>query len=394
MQQAQTPDARNDEAFWLDVRRAFPSQDELLNLNNAAVSPAPLVVQDAVIANYRYANQHPDVNMWERLDSTRTRTKTKLAALADCDAEEIALNRNSSEGLCTAIFGIPLQVGDEVLIADWDYASMRRAWQQRAQREGVRVVNVAFDPLASDDEVVAAYREAITPRTRVLHLTHMLHYTGRVLPAERLCALARHAGILTVVDGAQSFGQIPVSFRRLDCDYFVTSLHKWLCGPIGSGMLIVRASCIDATWPLLAPFDDDPIGIAKFEHWNLGTYCSHVENAIDGAIDFHVSIGIERIHARLRELSRYWVAQASEISGFRLHTPLDSPNLSAVTLFSIDGMDVETIEKRLRDEHAIRVRFRRQAGLAGVRVSPHLYTLKSELDRFVAALRTITAASY
>jgi selenocysteine lyase/cysteine desulfurase len=384
-------DDASDEVFWSAVRRAYPPQGNLLNLNNAGVSPAPLTVQERVIENYRCANRHPDVNMWETLDSSRMRTKAKLAALVDCDVAEIALNRNSSEGLCTAIFGMELRSGDEVLVSEWDYASMRNSWEQRAQREGVRVVQVPFGVMDTDDAIANAYADAITPRTRAMHITHMLHFTGRIMPVERLCALARQHDIQTVVDAAQSFAQVPFSFRELDCDFLAVSLHKWLCAPIGTGMLLVRASRIGTTWPLFGSFDEQPIGIAKFEHWNLGTYCSFIENAIETAVDFHNDIGTHRIHARLRELSRHWIECATDIPGFRLHTPIDTPNLAAVTLFSIDGMDAVTIEERLRSEHAIRVRSRRQGALAGVRVSPHIYTAKSELESFVAALRSVAS---
>ena len=374
---------------WAKVRDAYPPQQPYMNLNNAAVSPAPLVVQDAVAKAYRFANREPDVNMWDGLDAALPGIKKKLAALADCDVEEIAINRNSTEGLCTAISGIDLNAGDEVLLGEWDYASMRKAWNHRRLREGVVVRDIRYDLMDNDDAVVDAYARAITPRTKVLHLTHMIHWTGRVLPVQRLCAMARQHGILTVVDAAQTFAQMPLSFRKLDCDYLATSLHKWLCAPLGTGMLIVKASRIDSTWPLLGPFDPEPLRIEKFDHWNLGTYCSPLETAIEPAIDFHNRLTTERKHARLRELSRYWVQRAADIEGFRIHTPMESPDLGAVTLFSIAGVEPERIEERLKSEYKIRVRVRRQSSLAGVRVSPHVYTLEHELDAFVAALRRI-----
>ena len=193
--------------------------------------------------------------MWTRLDANLPSVKAALAALVDCDPAEIALNRNSTEGLSTVIFGVPMQPGDEVLVSEWDYPSALGGWQQRASREGIRVVRVRFDPLDDDDAIVSAYASALTARTRVMQLTHMLHWTGRVLPAERLCELARERGVVSLVDGAQTFAQMPVSFRTLGCDFFVTSLHKWLGAPVGNGMLIARRDRIASTWPLMAPFD-------------------------------------------------------------------------------------------------------------------------------------------
>ncbi len=378
-----------DENFWEHIREAYPKQQPLMNLNNAAVSPPPLVVEQAMIDAYRLISQNPDVNMWSKLDAALPSIKQQLAALADCSPDEIALNRNSSEGLSTAIFGIPLNAGDQVLVSAWDYPSVRAAWLQRQQREGIEVVSVDFDLMASDDAVFNAYEEAITPRTRVMQLTHMFHWTGRVIPAKRLCQLARSRDIVTVVDGAQTFAQMPVSFRDLDCDFFITSLHKWLGAPVGNGMLIVKQSRIDSTWPLLAPFDPPPLGIDKFDHWNLGTYNSAVQAGIAPAIRFHEEIGVRKIHARLQELTRYWINLAGDISGFRLHTPLDSEELGAVSLFSIDGMDSKKIEQELRQTHRVHVKYRQVREVAGLRVSPHLYMLKSDLDIFVDALRQV-----
>ena len=383
----------NDEAFWERVRAGYPQQQPLLNLNNAAVSPPPLAVEAATIDAFRLISANPDVNMWSRLDAALPSIKQQLAALIECGPEEIALNRNSTEGLCTAIFGIPLVAGDQVLLSAWEYPSVRAAWLQRQQREGIVVVPVAFDLMDGDEAIVAAYAAAITPRTRAMQLTHMFHWNGRVLPAQRLCALARGYGIVTVVDGAQTFAQMPVSFRELGCDYFVTSLHKWLGAPVGNGMLVVRREQIDRTWPLLGPFDPPPLGIDKFDHWNLGTYNSALQAGIAPAIAFHENIGTAVIRARLRELTRYWIERACSIAGFRLHTPIDGDNLGAVSLFSIDGMDSREIEQELRDRHGVHVKFRQVQHLRGLRVSPHIYTLKKELDRFVAALEQVVRDS-
>ncbi len=382
-----------DEAQWAKVRDAFVPQQPLNNLNNASISPPPVVVQDTMIKAYQFANANPDINMWRKLDNSLDGIKKKLALLADCDASEIALNRNSTEGLCTAIFGIPLRTGDEVLLADWDYASMRKAWDQRREREGIVVAPVKFDLMDSDDAIVAAYSKAITSRTKAMQLTHMIHWTGRVLPLERLCKIARERGIQTVVDAAQSFAHIPLSVRNIGCDFFVTSLHKWMCAPFGNGMLVVRSERIDPTWPLLAPFDPPPLKIEKFDHYNLGTYNSAAQTAIEPAIDFHNSIGTAKIFQRLQSLTRYWVERASDIKGFKMHTPMDHPQLGAVSLFSIAGVTPEDIEQRMLETYKFRVRMRRANGLEGVRVSPQIYTLKADLDRFVDGLRQIAKST-
>ncbi len=375
------------EAKWQRVRAAYPAQQPFLNLNNAAVSPPPIIVEEAMIDAYRFISRNPDYNMWSKLDTALPRIKRELAELIDCAPEEIALNRNSSEGLSTAIFGIPLTKGDQVLISAWDYPSARAGWLQRQQREGIEVINCGFGLMDSDDDIIEAYRAAITPQTRVMQLTHMYHWNGRVLPVKRLCEIARERKIITIVDGAQTFAQMPVSFRELDCDFFITSLHKWLGAPVGNGMLIVNERQIDRTWPLLAPFDQPAAHIDKFDHWNLGTYNSAIQAAIAPAIEFHKNIGADRTHARLRELTRYWVSLARDIPGFKLHTPIDTDSVGAISMFSVDDVDMRKLEADLRENHQVHVKYRNVEHIEGLRVSPHIYMLKSDLDAFVNSLR-------
>lgn len=382
----------DDDKYWESVCARYPAQQPLLNLNNAAVSPPSLEVEQRTVEALRFISANPDVNMWSKLDADLPAIKQQLAALADCDPDEIALNRNTTEGLCTAIFGLPLSRGDEVVVCEWDYPSMRAAWRQREQREGIRVVPVDFDPMDGDDAILAAYARALTPRTKAMQITHMLHWTGRLLPAQRLCALAREHGIASVVDGAQTFAQMPLSFRELGCDYFATSLHKWLGAPVGNGMLIVARERIGSTWPLLGPFDPSP-GVDKFDHWNLGTYNSALQAGIAPAIAFHREMGAARIHARLRALTRHWVGMARRIPGFRLHTPIDGDGLGALSLFSIDGTDARRIERELRETHRIHTKYREVRQLRGLRVSPHVYTTLPDLQRFVDALEEVAAGA-
>jgi selenocysteine lyase/cysteine desulfurase len=374
---------RSGDNDWAAVRAAYPKQEPLLNLNNAAVSPPPLVVEEAVIDAFRLISHNPDYNMWSRLDAALPGVKAQLADLVDCRPGEVALNRNSTGGLCAAIFGIPLSPGDEVLVSPWEYPSVRAAW---FQREGIHVTEVDFDLMDDDDAIVKAYAKAVTPRMRALQVTYMSHWTGRVLPAKRLCDLAGEHDVVTIVDGAQIFGQMPVSFRDLGCDYFVTSLHKWLGAPVGNGMLVMKEAVVERTWPLLAPFDPPPLHIDKFDHWNLGTYNSALQAGIAPAIRFHEQIGTRAIHRRLQHLTRYWVDRAREVPGFRLHTPLDSEQLGAVSLFSVDGLDPRAVESELREKHQVHVKYRQARHLEGMRVSPHIYTMEEELDQFVDAL--------
>ncbi len=377
---------------WRAVRAAFPEQAPFVNLDNGCISLPPLAVQSTMLKQYKFANECPCYNMFEVLDNAVPATKARLAKMVGCEPDEIALNRCTTVGMCTAIFGMPLSRGDEVILSRWDYPSMISAWKQRAAREGIILRVAQFGLEDDDDTIIRAYAKEITPRTRAMHMTHMIHWSGRVIPVTEICQAAAARGIRTVVDAAQSFAHIPVDFRRIGCDYLATSFHKWLSGPIGTGMFVVKASRIEETWPLYGTFEELK-GADKFSLSNLGTYNSADHYAINDAIDLHEHIGFERKHRRLQELSRYWVDKARGIQGFRIHSLMDHPGLGGLTAFSIDGMPVERIESRLRDEFKIQTRKRTPEGFRGIRVSPQVYNTFEELDMFVSALRRIAASA-
>ena len=381
-----------EEIDWGSIRTQYPTQKPFLNLDNGCISPPTLEVQRQVISGYQFANENPCYNLFEVLDAAVPAIKVKLAKLVDCDPDEVSLNRCTTVGMCTAIFGMPLSKGDEVILCKWDYPSMISAWKQRAEREGLILKFASFELLDSDESIVAAYTKMITPRTRAIQLTHMIHWTGRVIPVAEICRIANQHSIRTVVDAAQSVAHVPVSFRDIGCDYLATSFHKWLSGPIGTGMLIVKAERIDETWPLFAQYEKLK-GADKFGLSNLGTFDAHSHFAIGQAVDFHNSIGTVRKQKRLQTLTRYWVSQAADIPGFRMHTLMDHPNLAGLSSFSIDNIPVAVIEHRLRQEFKIQTRKRIPEGLQAIRVSPQLYTSMDDLNVFVRALRVIAKTS-
>ncbi len=377
-----------DDINWDAISALYPKQKPFTNLDNGCIGPPIRAVQEKLVDAYRFANENPCYNLFEKLEVTFPEIKVRLAAIGDCDPDELALNRCTTVGMCTAILGMPLKAGDEVLLSHWDYPSMINAWKQRAARDGVVLRFVEFGLMDDDDAVVAAYTRAVTPRTRAMHMTHMIHWSGRVLPVEEICAFARPRDIRTVVDAAQSFAHVPMSIREMGCDYLATSFHKWLSGPIGTGMLYVRADRIEETWPLFPIWEELP-GADKFGMSNLGTFNSAAPYALADAIDFHNRIGLTRKQGRLQYLSHYWVDRAQKIPGFRIHTPMDHPKLGGLTAFSIDGVPVELIEKRLRDDFGIQTRKRTPEGFAGIRVSPQLYNTTAELDALVDAIAHI-----
>jgi selenocysteine lyase/cysteine desulfurase len=264
-------DLATEEDFWYYIQQSFTVSPGLINLNNGGVSPAPITVQDAMKRYYDFSNEAPSYYMWRILDQGREPLRKNLAKLAGSDAEEIAINRNSSEGLETVIFGLQLKAGDEIVAARQDYPNMVNAYKQREMRDGIKIVWINLE-LPSEDEnyLVSQYVNAFTSKTKVVHITHIINWNGQILPVKKIAQEAHKRGIDVVVDGAHSFAHFEFKVPDLDADYFAASLHKWLYAPIGSGMLYVRKNKIKEIYPLFAT-SDNPLkeDIRKFE--NLGT---------------------------------------------------------------------------------------------------------------------------
>ncbi len=279
-------DLATDEDFWYYVQQAYTIAPNFINLNNGGVSPAPKVVADAMKEHYDLSNQGPSYYMWRIVDQGREPLRKNLAQLAGCDKEEIALHRNASEALETIIFGLELKAGDEVVLTKQDYPNMIAAWKQREKREGIKLVWVNLD-LPSEDEnyLVKQYTDAFSPKTKVVQITHMINWIGQKLPVRRIADAAKKKNIDVLVDGAHTFAQFEFQVPDLNCDYFGTSLHKWLGAPIGTGMLYVRKEKIKNVWPLFGAGEKEDEDIRKFEH--LGTRPFFIEEATDKAIDFY-----------------------------------------------------------------------------------------------------------
>jgi selenocysteine lyase/cysteine desulfurase len=379
-----------DERFWREIKYAYTVSPALVNLNNGGVSPQPRVVQEAVEHYNRMSNETPSFYMWRILDKGREPLRSKLANLAGCSSEEIAVNRNASEALETVIFGLRLQRGDEVVVSAYDYPNMENAWKQRAHREGVVLKTAAFDPIHDDEEtILKAYTQAFSRNTKVVHITHMINWNGRILPARKIAEAARKQQIEVLVDGAHSFAHLQYNIPDLQCDYFGTSLHKWLCAPYGSGMLYVRKNKIKNLYPLFASPDPEQQDIRKFE--NLGTRSFAIEQSIPHAIDFHQLIGAALKEQRLRYLRDYWVDRLKEsVPGLELHTPGGPDRSCALSLFSVKGKDNTKLANALFRKYQIHTVSIQKGVLSGIRITPNVYTLEEDLDRFIAAVRLIT----
>ncbi len=383
-------DSVTDEDFWRWIRESFTISPNIINLNNGGVSPQPKIVQDAHIRYYQYANEGPSYFMWRILDMGREPIRERLADLAGCDPEEIAINRNATEGLNSVIFGLPLQAGDEVIVTRQDYPNMLNAWKQREKRDGIKLVYLQLDlPQEDDAYFTAAFQQALTPRTRVVHITHMINWTGQLLPVRQIADIAHRHGCEVIVDGAHTFAHIDFNLRDLGADYFATSLHKWLCAPFGSGMLYIRKEKIARVWALLSNDHPDGDNIRKFE--TLGTRSFASEMAIGAAIDFHETIGSKRKEARLRYLKNYWIEKIRHLPNIRIHSPGKDDWSCAIGNFSIDGWKPEEIDVQLFQAHKIHTVAINWENIHGVRVTPHVYTSLKELDLLARAIEKLAS---
>jgi selenocysteine lyase/cysteine desulfurase len=377
-----------DDDFWGWVRESYTVSPNILNLNNGGVAPQPKVVQDAHIRYYQYCNEAPSYTMWQLLDQGREPLRERLAGLCGCSPEEVAINRNSTEGLNTVIFGLNLRAGDEVVLTRQDYPNMINAWRQREKRDGVKLVWVDL-PLPVDDEsrIVEAYVKAFGPRTRVVHVTHLINWTGQILPVRRIADEARRRGIDVIADGAHTLAHVDFKVPDLGCDYFASSLHKWLSAPFGSGLLYIRKEKVRDVWALLSNNEPDGPDIRKFE--SLGTRSFASEMAIGAALDFHEVIGARRKEARLRYLKDYWVDAVRNLPRVRF-LQSDTPHQScAIANIAIEGKKPEEVAGELFNRHRIHTVAINWEHIHGVRVTPNVYTSTRDLDRLVAAIRKI-----
>ena len=384
-----TPEqAAMDEDYWAVIQNSFTVTRGIINLNNGGVSPSPRIVTEALV---RYIWQQEDATaytMWQILEPQSETIRTGLAELFGCDREEIAITRNASESLEILLMGLDLKPGDEVLSTTQDYGRMLTTLRQRERREGLKLKLIQIPiPPKNLDEITAAFEKGITSRTRLILMSHQINITGQITPVKAVCEMARAKGIETIVDGAHSFAQFDFKQKDIGCDYFGTSLHKWLYSPKGSGMLYVKRDKIEKLWPLMAAESKQSSDIRKFEE--VGTHSAAPRLAIGESLLFHNGIGGKRKEARLRYLSRYWMNKLKEVPKIRFNTSFDAAQSCAIANVQVEGMDQGAIGSYLFSKHHIFTTPIVHEEFTGIRITPNVYTTLNELDRFCDVMETI-----
>jgi len=379
-----------DDAFWARVRQQYLLTPEYINLENGYYLLQSQPVLEAFIGHVRDINRQASRYLRTRQFDDKAAVRDRLAAMAGVPREELIITRNTTESLDTVIGGFPWKAGDEAVMAEQDYGAMLDMFRLQARRSGIvnRVVSLPLDP-RSDDEIVRLYESAITPRTRLLMVCHLVNITGQILPVAKIADMAHGHGVQVMVDGAHSFAHLDFQVPDLKGDYFAASLHKWLGAPLGAGILHVRREHIAELWPTFADLSKADDDILKLNH--TGTHPVHTDLGINDALDFHLGIGIQRKEARLRWLQHYWTGQVRGVPGITLNTPTDPARSCAIANVGVAGHDPAALAQLLFDRYKIWTVAIDGAGVRGVRVTPHLFTSTGELDALVRALRELAA---
>ena len=381
-------DIARDESFWREIQQGYTADRGLINLNNGGVSPSPTVVQEALKRYLDFSNTSPAYSMWRILEPQKETIRKRMARFFNCDTEEIALTRNASEGLQICQNGFDLEVGDEVLTTTQDYGRMISTFKQRECRDGIVLKQFKIPiPAENDNQIVNLFENNITPKTKLILMCHMINITGQILPVKKVVKMAKKYNIPVIVDGAHTFAHFDFDVTDLECDYYATSLHKWLSAPFGTGMLYVRKNKIANLWPLQAADECKKDDIRKFEE--IGTHPCPNKIAIGDALTFHQGIGSKNKEARLIYLRDRWAKRLLKNDRIRLHTSLKPGKSCAIATVEIKGIDTSAVAKELWDKYRIFVVAINHKEFTGCRITPHVYTTIEEIDRFSDAMETI-----
>ncbi len=381
-------DIARDETYWREIQQGYTADRGIVNLNNGGVSPSPAIVQEAMKRHLDFSNTSPAYSMWQILEPQREPVRRRMARFFNCDPEEIALTRNASEGLQICQNGFDLKAGDEVLTTTQDYGRMISTFKQRECRDGIVMKQFKIPiPAENDREIVRLFEDNITPKTKLILMCHMINITGQILPVKKVVNMARRYDIPVIVDGAHTFAHFDFNANDLDCDYYASSLHKWLCAPHGTGMLYVRKEKIADLWPLQAPGECGKDDIRKFEE--IGTHPAANYLAIGDALTFHQGIGSKNKEERLFYLRDRWAKRLIKHNRIKLHTSLKPGKGCAIATVQIKGIDTVDVSKHLWKKYRIFVVAIKHPEFEGCRVTPHVYTTIEEIDRFSDAMEAI-----
>jgi len=382
-------DVASNQDFWSKIRGDYTLKPDYINLENGYYCFMPKQLLEQTVEHLRVINNEASYYMRTVQWENKNKAAQKVAEIVGCSSDEVVITRNTTESLDTIIGGIRWNAGDEAVMAEQDYGAMLNHFRYVANRYGTvnRLVSIPNHP-KDDDELVDLYAAAITDKTRLLMVCHMVNITGQVLPVRKITDMAHARGVEVMVDGAHAYSHIDFKMADLDCDYYGTSLHKWLSAPLGTGMLYVKKEKIGGVWPLLAERDLEPNDIHRLNH--TGTNPVYTDLGILNAIEYQNAIGMERKEARLKYLQHYWTSQLRDLPRIMVNTPVEMSRHGGIGNVGIDGIEPADLAKKLFDEYQIFTVSIDRPGVRGLRITPNVYTTTKELDALVEAIKKIS----
>ena len=380
------PKTRSDEELWATIRSHYTLKDDYINLESGYYSIIPNPVLEHFIKHVRHVNIEGSYYMRNDLKKNKDRVISELANLVGSTSDQIAITRNTTESLDLVISGFQWEKGDEAIYAKQDYGSMKEMFEQISSRYGVKnkIVSVPNHP-KNDEEIVSIYESQITDKTKLIMVCHMINITGQILPIKKICEMAHSYGVEVMVDGAHCVGHFDFSIDEFNCDYYGSSLHKWLATPIGAGLLYVNRNNTHKIWPLLANGNTNKNDINRLNH--IGTHPVHTDLAISNSIDYTNWIGMKKKEKRMRYLQRYWSDKLRSIENVIVNTPEDLNRSCGIGNVGLSNMSPSAMSKVLFEKYKIFTVAIDYANVKGCRISPNIFTTTYELDQFVIAVK-------
>ena len=378
-----------DEDFWTGIRNQYLLKPDYINLENGYYNFLPQPILNKFIEHIKEVNYQGSYYMRTVQFENKKNIAARLAGIAGCLPEELVITRNTTESLDLVIGGFDWKAGDEAIMAVQDYGAMLDMFDQIQNRYGVVNIKLSVpNHPKNDEEIVNLYASAITPKTKVIFVSHMINITGQVLPIRKICDMAHAKGVQVIVDGAHAFAHVKFRIDELDCDYYAAALHKWLSTPLGAGLLYVKKNNVKNLWPLLADGEKDINKINRLNH--IGTHPVHTDLTINDCMDYYEMIGAERKQARMYFLQNYWTSKVRNLPKIIINTPADASRSCGIANVGIEGILPADLAKRLMTEHKVFTVAIDYANVRGCRITPNLYTTTQELDSFVLALKTMS----
>jgi len=343
-----------DENYWLGIRGGYRLKPDYINLENGYYCFMPQAILEDYLHHIREVNYQG--------------------------------SRNTTESLDTVIGGIHWEKGDEAIMANQDYFAMIEHFRLCEERYGIvrKIVDVPNIPI-SDEEIVAVYEKAITSKTKLIMVCHIVNITGQILPIRKICDMAHKKGVEVLVDGAHAIGHFAFDIKELHCDYYGSSLHKWLSAPLGAGLLYINKEKISGLWPMFGDFGYPLENIRRMNH--TGTHPVATDLAIGNAIEYLHRIGLDKKEARLRYLQNYWTSQVRNVPNIIVNTPADPQRVCGIANVGIKNMKTSLMAENLLKKYRIWTVAIDGQGVQGCRIVPNIYTTTKELDIFITALK-------